>query len=54
MYATRTAHAIQKRRHGAENRAVSVNSVSTLPGFPTRLELAERYKIAVVGYAGTE
>ena len=26
-----------------EDRAVSVNSVSALPGFPTRLELAERY-----------
>ncbi|MCW2574770.1 MAG: putative aminoglycoside phosphotransferase, partial [Modestobacter sp.] len=26
-----------------EDRAVSVTSVSALPGFPTRLELAERY-----------
>jgi aminoglycoside phosphotransferase (APT) family kinase protein len=26
-----------------EDRAVSVNSVSAQPGFPTRLELAERY-----------
>jgi aminoglycoside phosphotransferase (APT) family kinase protein len=29
-----------------EDRAVSVAGVTTLPGFPTRLELAERYAAA--------